>query len=352
LPGSCSETSVDQRSRGDERFFEGLSLAEATILLWTPYAGQRAAVQAALQAVEGINLLTASNEDEAVSLIPTAHAAVLVGAVTGYTRGIAEAIERTPRLRWVQILSAGIDGVELHGIRAGVSLTGIGDAISGVVAEHAMALLLAQVRKLPIALRRGETVGWDDSFIRSLRTLEDMRLCMIGCGGIGQAIARRARVFGAICVGVNRSGSNPAPELFEAVVPLERLTEVVPECGALVISVPLTKQTHGVLGHAVWRACQPGTIVVNVGRGAVIDTLSLLEALDGGLIESAALDVTDPEPLPPDHPLWKHPKALITPHLGAAGSASAMRRVGALAAENVRRFLRGESLKNPLTLHA
>lgn len=324
----------------------------ATVLLWTPYPGQRAAVSAALQAVEGINLLTANDEGEVATLLPQAEAALLVGAVTGYTRNIAEAIERSRKLRWVQILSSGIEGVELHGLRDGIVVSGIGDAIAGVVAEHTMALLLAQLRQLPTALRHGDSIGWDDSFIRSLRTLEGMRLCMIGCGKIGQAVASRALVFGSTCVGVNRSGSNPAPELFENVVSWERLSEAVSGCGALVISVPLTKETRGALGAGVWRNCDPGTIVVNVGRGAVVDTQSLVDALDGGLIGAAALDVTDPEPLPAEHPLWRHPKVLITPHLGAAGSAVAMKRVGALTAENVRRFIRGEAPKNQLALDA
>ncbi len=319
-----------------------------TVLLWTPFPAQGEAVRAALAGMDGVRLLCAATEAEAIALLPLADAALFAGAGAGYTAELAQAVRLTPRLRWLQSLSTGIDGIEKHGLPAHVVLSGIGDAGAAVVAEHALALLLALARGLPHAMRQAEQGQWDRQIAARLRSLEDMRLGVLGCGGIGQATALRARAFGMACTGVNRGGINPAPELFDTVLPMARLHEALAACDALVVALPLTAQTRGVLDAAAWRACKSGVLVVNVGRGALIDSDALLAALDARQVGAAGLDVTDPEPLPADSPLWRRPDVLITPHIAGGGSAAGLRRLAGVVAANVQRFMRGEPVQPQL----
>lgn len=321
-----------------------MSAAPVTVLLWTPFPVQGRAVQQALADVGGIRLLCAADEAEAIALLPLADAALLAAAGNGYTATLADALRRAPRLRWVQALTTGIDGIETHGLPAHVVLSGIGDAGAAVVAEHAVALLLALARQLPPAVQQGQAGRWERQIVSRMRSLEDMRLGLLGCGGIGRATAQRVRGFGMACIGINRGGVNPDAELFDAVYPVSRLHEALAHCDALAVSLPLTARTRGLLDAAAWQACKPGVLVVNVGRGPVIDTADLLQALDAGRVGGAALDVTDPEPLPAGHALWGRPDVLVTPHVGGAGSTAGLRRVCGVVAGNVARFVRGDDV--------
>lgn len=324
--------------------------ASLAVVLWTPFPMQAQAVEEALAGLQGVRLLCARDEAQAIALLPQADAALFAGAGPGYTAALAAAVRQAPRLRWVQALSTGVDGMQAHGLPGHVTLSGIGDAGASVVAEHAVAMLLALARQLPLAVRQGDAGRWDRQFAPQLRSLEDMRLCLVGCGAIGLATARRAQGFGMACIGVNRSGTNPDARLLDTVYPMARLHEALAQCDAVAVSLPLTDHTRGVMGAAQWQACKPGVLVVNVGRGPVLDTAGLLQALDAGQVRGAALDVTDPEPLPAGHPLWGRPDVLITPHIAGGGSAAVLRRVCAVVAANVQRVVRGEAPQLQITL--
>jgi phosphoglycerate dehydrogenase-like enzyme len=276
--------------------------------------------------------------------------AMFAGVGIAYTPAIAQAVREAPRLRWLQLLSTGQEALDQHGVPAHLTVTSVGNSSAAVVAEHAMALLLALARRIPEAAVQGQRAKWERSLAANVTSLEGKTLCLAGYGRIGKEIARRAQAFGMHCIAVNRSGRNDAPELAQLVLPMERMKEALAQSDAVAISFPLAKETQGLFGAREWAACKRCALVVNVGRGATVDTDSLVAALHEGQIGGAGLDVTEPEPLPDGHPLWTAPGALISPHVGGAGSAAGLARLAALAQENLRRFRAGEPLLNPVDL--
>ena len=303
---------------------------------------------AAFTALPGVHVHRARDEADAVAHLAASDAALLGGVQGAYTPALAAAIAKSPRLAWVQLLSTGMDAIEQHGLAPHVQLTGIGASGAIPVAEHAIALLLALARQLPQWVRQGPQGSWDRSAARHLRTLEGLRLAIAGTGGIGQAAAQRARAFAMQVIGVNRSGSNPDPHLFDEVAQIRDLHAVLATCDALLIALPLTAETRHLFNAPAWRAAKPGLLVVNVGRGALIDTPALLAELAAGQVGGAGLDVTDPEPLPPEHALWQHPNVLISPHVAGGGSPASLRRICALVTDNLGRHTRGEPLLHPI----
>ncbi|HEV2737397.1 MAG TPA: D-2-hydroxyacid dehydrogenase [Candidatus Elarobacter sp.] len=250
-----------------------------------------------------------------------------------------------PRLRWVQLPTMGYDPVELHGIPAGVTVTTAGDAYAPTVAEHALTLLLALVRRLPEAVRNAEQHRWDQSGAIAIGTLHDATVAVIGFGNIGREIAVRLRGFGARVVAVTRSGR--ADPLADEVVPADRLHDALGRSDAVVLAVPLNAQTRHLIGARALAAMRPHALLINIARGGVVDQAALAAALADGRIGGAGLDVTDPEPLPPDDPLWALPNALITPHVAGYGGDVAPRRILALVERNLRAFIEGRPLESP-----
>ncbi|MDB5857889.1 MAG: D-isomer specific 2-hydroxyacid dehydrogenase NAD-binding [Ramlibacter sp.] len=319
-------------------------MTKPRVLLWTPWASHQQAMHEALRGTADIELVAAADQAEAIAVLPRADAALFAGGGAAYAPALAQAVRQAPRLRWLQLLSTGQEALEQHGVPAHVTVTGVGNSSAAVVAEHAMALLLALARRLPEVAVQGQRASWNRSFAAHVISLEGRTLCLAGYGRIGKEIARRAQAFGMRCIAVNRSGRNDAPELAQQVLPMQRLQEALAQADAVAISFPLAKDTQGLFGAREWAACKPGALVVNVGRGAVIDTDSLVAALQGGQLAGAGLDVTEPEPLPDGHPLWTAPGALVSPHVGGAGSTEGIKRLAALVQENIRRFRTGEPL--------
>jgi len=326
------------------------------LLLWTPLAGYRSALAAALGDLgdlggAGVELVCAGSEAEAVATLARADAALLPGVQLAYTAALAQAVRQAPRLRWIQLIATGQEGIEQHGVPARLAVTGVGPTMAPVVAEHALALMLALVRRVAEAALQGSRAVWNRSAVAAgLGSLEGRTLCLVGYGRIGQETARRAQAFGMRCIGVNRSGSNEAPSLAQRVWPVARLHEALAEADVVALSLPSSKATDGLFGAAAWAACKRGALVVNVGRGSVIDTPSLVAALHSGHLAGAGLDVTDPEPLPDGHPLWTAPGALITPHVGGGGSPKSLQRLAALVRDNLVRFRAGLPLQHLVEL--
>jgi D-3-phosphoglycerate dehydrogenase len=244
------------------------------------------------------------------------------------------------RVRWVQLPSAGVERWLASGLldadpsRVWTSAAG---AYAGIVAEHALAQLLAGFRRLPEAAR---ATTWEGSALEG-RTLRGATVAIVGAGGIGQALIALLAPFGAHVVAVTRRGE-PVPGAGET-LPVDRVGEVWPRADAVVLIAPATAATHHLVDAAVLAALPADAWIVNVGRGSLVDTDALVRALADGAIGGAALDVTDPEPLPDDHPLWSEPRALITPHtanpLGPRTEALAER-----VSENVARRREGRDL--------
>jgi phosphoglycerate dehydrogenase-like enzyme len=241
-----------------------------------------------------------------------------------------------PRVRWVQLPSAGIEAWLASGVidsdRTWTSAAGV---YADSVAEHALALILAGRRRLHECARadrwRPELHG---------RPLAGATVTIVGAGGIGESLIRMLEPLGVEVVAVTRSGRAVAGA--EA-VPADRLADVWPRSDVVVLAAPATDATRHMIGEAELRALPDHAWLVNVGRGSLVDHDALVRALRGGWIAGAALDVTEPEPLPDDHPLWRLPNALITPH--AANPPQALRAaLAGRVAENVARFAAGREL--------
>ncbi|WP_370972112.1 2-hydroxyacid dehydrogenase [Amycolatopsis sp. cg9] len=244
-------------------------------------------------------------------------------------------IKELPALRVVQSLSAGVEAL-VPLLPAGVRLANGRGLHDLSVAEHALALIHAAQRDLPRWFAQQARGEWVREHTRSLA---DSRVLLVGHGSIGQAIERQLVAAEAV---VTRVASRPRPA--EDVHGVAELPELLPAADIVVLILPDTPATRGIIGRAELAALPDDALVVNVGRGTAIDTPALLAETRTGRLH-AGLDVTDPEPLPADHPLWTTPGVVITPHI-AGGSASFYPRAKKLAAEQLRRYVRGEELLN------
>lgn len=243
------------------------------------------------------------------------------------------------RVRWVQVPSAGVEHWLASGLlerdpsRVWTSASG---SYGEIVAEHALALLLAGFRRLPEAARART---WE----RDLdgRTLHGATVAIVGAGGIGQALIPLLAPFRAHVIAVTRRGE-PVAGAAET-LPAARVAEVWERSDAVVLAAPATPATDKLLDTAALAALPAHAWVVNVGRGELVDTPALVAALAAGAIAGAALDVTDPEPLPDEHPLWREPRALITPHT-ANPTAPLRAALAERVRENVERRRAGREL--------
>jgi phosphoglycerate dehydrogenase-like enzyme len=225
----------------------------------------------------------------------------------------AEALGGMPELEVVQVLSAGIDWVEPH-VPDGVTLCNAGDARSPAVAQWVVAAILHDLG----GFARGHTSErWQP------RELDGKRVVIVGYGSIGRAVERRLTPFGARIGRVARSAR-------EGVEPVERLGEAVERADVVVVLAPLSDETRGLVGADVLARMPDGALLVNAGRGPVVDTDALVDAVRAGRIR-AALDVTEPEPLPDDHPLWTLDGVFLTPHSRGRHAGGRARRAGARA---------------------
>ncbi len=250
-----------------------------------------------------------------------------------------DAIQHLNGVRVVQTLSAGVDRIvgRLPGDVTLCDASGVHDV---GVAEWVVAAILAVLRRFPAfveAQGRGRWLEEDDRESVRGDELHGKRVLVLGFGSIGRAVADRLRPFGVEVVGVARRPR-------AGVRSIDDLPGLLPTADIVVVLLPLTPETRGFVNADVIRRMKPNALLVNAGRGALVDTDALLEALRARRIR-AALDVTDPEPLPDGHPLWSAPNVFITPHI--AGDVSGERaRAWALVAEQVRRVERGEPLRN------
>jgi phosphoglycerate dehydrogenase-like enzyme len=250
-----------------------------------------------------------------------------------------EAISRIDGLRVVQTMSAGVDRI-VDLIPAGITLCDASGVHDVGVAEWIVMAILASNRRLPQLIEAQQRGSWRHGEAARGDDLDGSRLLVLGYGSIGRAVEERLRPFG---VAVDRVARRER----EGVHPLADLPALIPSADILVVLLPLTLETRGFVGPEILSLMKSGSLLVNASRGAVVDTAALMAALADGRIR-AALDVTDPEPLPDGHPLWSMPGVLITPHV--AGDVSHEEdRAWALVADQVGRLARGEPLRNVVT---
>jgi phosphoglycerate dehydrogenase-like enzyme len=250
---------------------------------------------------------------------------------------VALSVAELPALRVVQTLSAGYD--TMHGqVPDGVTLANAGGVHDASTAELAVGLALASLRGVDDAVRDAAQHRWGP---RQRRSLADRRVLLLGVGGVGRAIADRLAPFE---VDLTRVGSTARDDDRGHVHGTDELPRLLPGSDVVVLATPLSSSTRGMVGRRFLEAMPDGALLVNVGRGAVVDTGALLTELRRSRLQ-AALDVVDPEPLPSDSPLWEAPGLLLTPHVG--GNTTAMRpRAVALLRDQVERLASGAPLDN------
>jgi phosphoglycerate dehydrogenase-like enzyme len=315
------------------------------VVLWTPVA--RAEIEARIATVPGTDLVIVEDIDGLAAALPDSEVLVTMGQL--YGAEMAKLLRRDgKRLRWIHLLTAGYDGLIFHGVPPGVTVTNAGDCYSPMVAEHAMMLLLALVRRLPLMLANQARHAFDRSFLPRLGALDGATMAIVGFGSIGREVARRARPFGMHILGLTRS-ARPDP-LADEIHPITELHEMLGRADAVVLAMPLSAETRHLIGAAELAACRRNTVLINVARGGVVDPVALGAALRSGQIAGAGLDVTEPEPLPPGDPLWTCPNLIVSPHVAALGSAAVLNCLAELTTANLRRFIAGETLTHRITI--
>jgi phosphoglycerate dehydrogenase-like enzyme len=254
-------------------------------------------------------------------------------------RDLAQRFCAIPSLRWIQIASAGSDQFEGWQRPARVRVTRGAGVLDTFVAEQALALLLAVLRAIPTAVLNQQRKAWITPKAAPA-SIMGRRATVLGFGAIGREIASRLVAFGAEVTGVSR---NPQPLAGVTTRRVEELHAVLAGTELLLMALPGGKATERMIGAAELALLAPGAVVVNVGRGSSLDQEALAAALRGGHLGGAGLDVVEPEPLPPEHPLWDAPNLLISPHVGGRDVGQPA-RLYALIEENMRRFVAGEGL--------
>ena len=292
-----------------------------------------------LQAVApGVELVAAPDHESAVRAAPGAD------AVIGYCS--AEILEAGERLEWIQILSAGAErcvAVPAVGDR-GLLITNAQRIYGPEIAEHVIAMLYAFSRGLYRYIPEQLEGRWNRNAVPRDRMweLDGRTMFVVGLGGIGTEVARRAHALGMRVVATRRS-SRSGPEFVDYVGLADEFSELAAEADVIVNAAPLTPETTGMFDAAFFSRMKSTAYFINIGRGRSVVTDDLVAALEAGELAGAGLDVTDPEPLPQGHPLWRLPNVIITPHI-AGSSVEAVERQRTLVRENIRRYVAGEPM--------
>lgn len=289
-----------------------------------------------------VNLVAGLSREAALARAGEAHAVDGRYATPQFLRAAHQLV-------WVQAQSAGVDRyLALPELARNdrIVLTNLRAVHGPAIADHAFAMLLALTRDLPVHLAGRAEGRWTREGSGTLEpiALQGRTLLVVGLGGIGTEIARRGHGFGMRVIATRRS-DDASPSFVERVGKPSDLLALLSEADVVAVCVPLTSETEHLFDRAAFAAMKRGSYLVNIARGKIVDTQALMNALREGHLAGACLDVTDPEPLPEDHPLWDFPNVVITPHV-AAQAALTEERGWALFRENLRRFDAGESLLN------
>lgn len=281
-----------------------------------------------------------------------------------YTNQVVPTPEQAPLLKWIQFHWAGIDHVIDAPIlkKPGLVATTLSGAAASKLAEYSLMMILALGHRLPALMANQKKAEWpSDRWERfSPQELRESTVGIVGYGSIGREIARLLHAFGATILATKRDlmhpedagyipegQGDPSGDLVRRLYPAQAIRSMFKECDFVAVTVPLTSETRGLIGTEELAALKPTAFLIDISRGGVIDLAALVAALKEHRLAGAALDVFPEEPLPPDHPLWKLPNVIITPHI-SGNTPYYDQRALALFKDNLQRYLEGLPLHNQL----
>jgi phosphoglycerate dehydrogenase-like enzyme len=258
----------------------------------------------------------------------------------------AEMLAAAKNIQWIQMVTAGVETcVSIPAIKERNILVTNMQRISGpVIAEHVIAMTMALTRGLDVFIQAQDTGQWrrNDVPAGRMAVVDGKTMLVVGLGGIGSEVAKRAHALG-MKVTATRASGRTGPDYVSYVGLPDELPKLVSEADVVVNTAPLTPQTKGIFNAALFAKMKPSAYLINVARGGSVVTDDLVAALKSKKIAGAALDVTDPEPLPPDHPLWKAPNVIITPHIASDSDLGSDAQIQVVR-ENLRRYAAGEPM--------
>ena len=256
----------------------------------------------------------------------------------------ADFLKLCPRLKWVQLHSAGANGFVNGELKETVLLTCASGCYGHAVSEHMVALTLELLKKLYLYRDEQSKGRWQDR--GEVKSIQGAVIIVVGLGDLGSNYARRMKALGSYIIAVDRN-TFTKPDFVDEFLLSDKLEAVLPRADVLALTVPGTKDTAGFIGKAQLAKMRKDAVLVNAGRGTVLDTEAVSDALESGTIAAAALEVVDPEPLPQGHRLWKMENAVITPHVaGGRHLPATFQYIMKLWLENARRFVRGEAMES------
>lgn len=295
------------------------------------------------QTAPGCEFVLVDNPADLISKAPGADAMILWPFVGP---DLIEYIRQTTSLRWLHLFTSGVDYLmnseagRIPGFR--VSST---KGIHGYpISDHVLALIYAFLRQLHTSARSQQERNWASKALSAAcREIAGQTVGIVGVGNIGLEVARKCKLLGMTVLGTKRQPI--ASEWLDVCYPVTELNSLLEKSDFVILCLPLTPESRHIIGRRELASMKKNAILINIARGGVVDQNALIESLANGQIAGAGLDVTDPEPLPEDSPLWGMPNVIITPHISAQ-SPQYMDRAINVIAENLRRFLADEPLLN------
>lgn len=260
-------------------------------------------------------------------------------------------IRKAKNLKWLQLPSAGVDGHTNKSLYCNhdIRLTSASGVFSVAMAEHVLGLMISFNRNLHFYARFQAEKRWNS--MKAGRNIAGSTVGIIGFGDIGSEVAKRVHALGAVVVAVKRSPCVTPTYVDEMLFGEEGIDNLIKKCDYIILTLPNTNNTNGIISEKRLKSMKPGCFIVNVGRGSAIDQQALIKALHEGWIAGAGLDVTTPEPLPSDNPLWGMSNVLITPH--ASGySAYNIEKILNIFKENLKRYVEAKPLINLIDFDA
>lgn len=254
-------------------------------------------------------------------------------------------VRESKKLEWLQLQSAGIGEFAKKGMLPdGAVLTNASGAYGLAISEYMLGVLLEMFYNLHKYRDKQAKADW--SYSGQAQSIYNSTALVIGLGDIGGEFARRLKALGAYTIGIRRKNA-VKPDYLDELHFMDQLEMLLPRADIVALSLPGTSLTDNIINRNTLQLMKPNAVLINVGRGNAVDTDALCDALESGMISGAALDVTDPEPLPKEHPLWNVKNAIITPHIsGGFSLPETFNRIVGISADNLEAYMSGKKLKN------